>query len=146
MNSFLRKTLPLANIDVGLLLLRITVAGFMLSHGYPKLMTLISGEPVSFANFMGLGPELSLLLAVFAEFLCAVLIVFGLFTRLAAIPLVITMAVAAFHIHADDPFSTKEKALLFLIVFIFLLITGGGRYSIDYILYNKTEKRQRRYI
>lgn len=146
MNSFLRKTLPVANIDVGLLILRITVVGFMLTHGYPKLMRLISGETESFSSIMGMGPELSLLLAVFAEFLCAVLIFFGLFTRLAAIPLMITMAVAAFHVHADDPFATKEKALLFLLIFTFLLITGGGRYSIDNILYNKTEKRQRRYI
>ena len=146
MNRFIRKTLPLANVDFGILMLRVTVAGFMLTHGYPKLVTLFSGEPGSFASVMGMGPELSLLLAVLAEFLCSVFVFFGLFTRLAAIPLVITMAVAAFHVHADDPFATKEKALLFLAVFTFLLITGGGRYSIDSILYNKTEKRQRRYI
>lgn len=146
MNKFLRKTLPVANVDFGLLILRITVAGFMLTHGYPKLMTLISGEPGSFSSVMGMGPELSLLLAVFAEFLCSVFVFLGLFTRLAAIPLVITMAVAAFHVHADDPFATKEKALLFLLIFTFLLITGGGRFSIDGILYRKSEKKQRRYI
>jgi putative oxidoreductase len=146
MNSLLRKTLPVAHVHLGLLFLRLGAAGFMLTHGYPKLMRLFSGEPVSFISVMGMSPELSLLLAVFAEFFCSIFILLGLFTRLAAIPLIITMAVAAFVIHSDDPFSTKEKALLFLLIFIVLLLTGGGRFSIDGILQKKTKKKERRYI
>jgi putative oxidoreductase len=146
MNSLLRKTFPVANIHLGLLLLRLGVAGLMLTHGYPKLMRLFSGEPVSFSSVMGMGPELSLLLAVFAEFLCSIFILFGFFTRIAAIPLIITMAVAAFHIHSDDPFASKEKSLLFLLIFIFLLLTGGGKFSIDKIMLKKSKKKERRYI
>jgi putative oxidoreductase len=41
------------------------------------------------------------------------------------------MAVAAFIAHAADPFGTKEKPLLFLVIFIVLLLTGGGKYSLD---------------
>ncbi len=146
MNSLLRKTLPVGNIHPGLLIIRIGAASLMLTHGIPKLMQLFSGEPVSFSSVMGMTPELSLLLAVFAEFLCSVFIFLGLFTRLAAIPLIITMSVAAFHIHSDDPFAVKEKALLFLLIFIFLLITGGGNYSIDGILLRKSKKKERRYV
>ena len=41
------------------------------------------------------------------------------------------MLIAAFYIHADDPFARKEKALLFALIFIVLLISGGGKYSVD---------------
>lgn len=146
MNTLIRKTLPVANVHLGLLLLRTVAAGFMLVHGIPKLIQLFTGAPDSFSSVMGMNPALSLLLAVFAEFLCSLLIILGLFTRLATIPLIITMAVAAFHVHGADPFAAKEKALLFLLIFTFLLLTGGGIYSIDGFMYKKSQKRQRRYI
>ncbi len=146
MNTLLRKTLPVANVNLGLLLIRTVAAAFLLTHGYPKLIQLFSGDPESFSSVLGMNPALSLLLAVFAEFLCSALILLGLFTRLATIPLIITMAVAAFHVHSADPFAVKEKALLFLLIFTFLLFTGAGNYSIDSIMLKKSQKKQRRYI
>lgn len=146
MNDFLRKTLPVANVHVGLLLLRVVAAGFMLTHGYPKLMQFFSDEPIQFADFMGLGPVVSLALSTFAEFLCAIFIILGLFTRLAALILVLNMAVAAFYAHAGDPFSVKELALLFLLIFTCILIMGAGKYSIDEGIYKSSATRQRRYI
>lgn len=118
-------------LGIALLLLRVFAAVFMLTHGVPKLGRLFSGEEIKFMDFMGMGPAVSLALAVFAEFLCSVLILIGGATRLASIPLIVTMATAAFVAHADDPFGTKEKPLLFLVVFVFLLIAGAGKYSVD---------------
>ncbi len=118
-------------LALALLLLRVVAAIFLLTHGIPKLGRLFSGEEIKFMDFMGLGPAVSLSLAVFAEFLCSILVILGAFTRLALIPMIITMATAAFVAHADDPFSTKEKPLLFLLVFVFLLITGPGKYAVD---------------
>lgn len=118
-------------IGLALLLLRILSGAFILTHGFPKLMRLFSGNEIKFMNFLGLGPEVSLSLAVFAEFFCAILIILGAATRLATIPLMITMGTAAFVAHADDPFGTKEKPLLYLVVFAFLLISGAGKYSVD---------------
>jgi len=123
------------NHDITLLLLRITFGGLMIiNHGFPKLQRLFGGEPIEFMNFMGLGPEVSLGLAVFAEFLCAILIVIGLGTRFAAVPLIITMFVAAFVAHGDDPFSRQEKPLLFMVPYIALLISGGGKYALDALI------------
>ena len=85
-------------------------------------------------DFMGLGSTVSLSLAVFAEFVCAILIMLGAATRLAAIPLIVTMTTAGFVAHAADPFGTKEKPFLFLIIFISLLIMGGGKYSVDKLI------------
>jgi putative oxidoreductase len=58
----------------------------------------------------------------------------GLGTRLAAIPPMVAMTVAAFHAHASDPFGTKEKPLLFLLVYLMLLVFGSGKFSIDRLI------------
>jgi putative oxidoreductase len=118
--------------DLGVLFLRLSVGGLMLvRHGWPKLQKLLNDDPIKFADPFGTGPEIALFLAVFAELICAFLIMIGGFTRAATIPLIITMIVAAFMIHGDDPFQKKEFAILYLIPFIFLLITGAGRFSLD---------------
>ena len=118
--------------DLSLLLLRITFGGLMfLNHGLGKFNRLTGGEEIKFMDFMGLGPEISLGLVVLAEAVCAILIVLGLFTRLATIPLIITMLVAIFMVHWNDPFGDKEMALLYLIPFITLFFSGAGKYSID---------------
>lgn len=114
-----------------LLFLRVAAACLMLTHGFPKVQRLFSGEEIQFADPYGLGVTTSLALAAFAEFVCSILVILGLATRLAVIPIMITMATAVIFAHANDPFGVKEKPLLFLVVFTFILIIGPGRYSID---------------
>ena len=125
------------NIDIAILILRISLAILMLVHGMPKLMSLISGEPVQFPALIG-SPEVSLALAVFAEVFCSILLLLGLSTRLATVPLIITMLVAVFLIHAGDPFAKQEMGLHYLIGYIVLLITGSGKLSLDHILMTRS--------
>lgn len=120
-----------------ILLVRIMVAVFMLTHGWPKLNKFLAGGEIQFGDPIGIGAAPSLVLAVFAEFLCSIFIGLGLGTRLAAIPLIVTMAVAAFISHGADPFGRKELALMYLLVYIFLFVTGSGKFSIDYFLMRK---------
>jgi putative oxidoreductase len=47
------------------------------------------------------------------------------------------MSVAAFIAHGSDPFGRKELALLYLVVFVFLLFTGSGKFSVDYFISKK---------
>ena len=117
--------------SLALLLLRVGSGGLILTHGIPKLKRLFGGAEIKFADPFGLGPVISLGLATFAEVICAILVIIGFKTRLAVIPLIITMLVAAFYAHWDDPFGRKELPLLFCIVFVSLLLTGGGAYSLD---------------
>lgn len=133
--SLLRNSVK-AKFDksIGLLLLRLSSGGLMITHGYGKFMNVITGD-LSFADPIGLGPEISLILAAFSEFICAILIMFGLYTRLATVPLILTMLVAAFIQHGDDPLAQKEKALLFATGYLVLFFTGAGRYSVDHNLY-----------
>ncbi len=134
--------------SIGLLILRLGVGGYMLTHGFGKVQMVLAGQYDQMGNPIGLGPVLSLWLVAFAEFVCALLVVFGLATRLAAIPLVIAMAVAAFIVHGSDPWSmetaaakffagesefpvAREAAMLYLIPFLALAFTGAGKYSLD---------------
>jgi len=120
------------NIDIGLLILRLGLGFTMIyGHGWGKLMRFFSDDPIKFSDPFGLGPEISLALATFAELGCAALLAVGLFSRLATIPLIITMLVAVLYSHIDDPFSRMEKAILYLIPYVSLLLTGPGWYSLD---------------
>ncbi|MEQ8524338.1 DoxX family protein [Gracilimonas sp.] len=116
--------------DYAVLLLRIGAGLIIFTHGLPKLMKVFAGD-FSFGDPIGIGPELSLILAAFAEGICGLFITLGLWTRLSAIILSINMAVALFFAHAGDPFSAKEKSLLFLLMFVVILFMGGGKYSVD---------------
>lgn len=119
--------------DLGLLIGRLLAGGMMLTHGIPKISRFFTDGPIKFADPFGLGPEISLSLAVFAEVICASLIAIGYKTKIAALPLMITMLVAAFYAHWDDPFSKKELPLLYFGIFLVLFVTGGGKFSIDRI-------------
>ncbi|MEY2905010.1 MAG: hypothetical protein RJA52_1026, partial [Bacteroidota bacterium] len=90
-----------------------------------------SGELIEFPDPFGIDPVTSLALVIFAEVICAFLLTIGLFTRWAAIPLIITMLVAVFYAHIADPFSKMEKGILFLSFYVAILISGPGWYSID---------------
>jgi len=124
-------------INLGLLFLRVTSGIFMLTHGVGKLGKLIEGGTIKFADPIGIGPEASLVLAVFSEFFCSIFLIFGFATRISAIPLIITMLVAGFIAHAGDPFAVKEKAFLFFVIFVFIAIAGAGKYSVDNLIYKK---------
>ncbi len=117
--------------DIALLLLRVPFGAFMiLGHGYPKLQR-FSEMSTSFPDPLGIGSLPSFLLTLFAEVVCALAILFGFFTRWAAIPLAICMAVAAFIVHAADPFKGRELALVYLIGYVVIYLLGPGRFSVD---------------
>jgi putative oxidoreductase len=111
----------------------------MISHGFPKLQDLIDGVDKPFFDFIGLGPKITLSLTVFAEFVCSIFIILGLFTRIAAGILLFTMSVAAFVVHGADDFAKKEACLLYLSIYTIIATVGAGRFSVDGMI----EKRKR---
>jgi putative oxidoreductase len=123
-----------SNLDhAAKLLIRLGAGGMMLTHGIPKIGRLFGEGPVKFADPFGLGPEISLVLAIFAEVICAGLVMVGFKTRLATFPLMLTRLTAAFYAHWNDPFGKKELPLLFFLVFLAILIMGPGKYALDAI-------------
>ena len=130
----MKKTLfspHLISTDLASLLLRLFFGGFMLlNHGLPKLGKWAE-KMDTFPDPLGVGSPVSMGLTIFAELACAGLLVIGLFTRWATVPLMICMLVAALMIHAADPLSDKEHALLFFAGYAAIYLLGPGRYSID---------------
>ena len=118
------------SIDFGLLLMRTFFSLGMMTHGYGKFLKVIQGN-FEFGDPIGIGPTLSLILTVIAEFIAPILIILGWKTRTASLFPTITMIVAFFIVHDGDPFSRKEKAFVYLIAFLTLYFTGPGKYSLD---------------
>jgi len=119
---------PLASF--ALLVLRASLGLMMLSHGWPKVLSFFD-NPGSFPDPIHIGPALSHGLTAFAEFFCAILVVIGLGTRWAAVPLIFAMAVVSFVIHGKEPFSEREMSMLYLAGFTAIMILGAGSYSLD---------------
>lgn len=130
--------------DIALLLFRFVVGYLLISqHGFPKLQRLLSDEPVQFFSYLGMSPEVTMSLPMFAEFFCALLIIFGLFTRFAAIPLIINMAFIVFYVHGADSIGDRELPILFLISYVLIFFTGPGKYSIDHLLHQRFTSRKK---
>ena len=133
------KTLFSNEKHLAALLLRIGFGFFIvIGHGFMKLQGLIDGH-IQFPGVLGLSPAISLGLATFAEFVAGIAVLIGFKTRLASIPLIITMLVAILIAHAGDPlFSTngpaKEPAFMYLIGFIGTFLLGSGKYSVDSLI------------
>jgi putative oxidoreductase len=125
--------------DAGILFLRIAFGIMILLHGIGKLQDLMSGAN-DFPDPIGIGGTLSLALVTFAEFICAILLIIGLFTRLALVPLIITMLVVVFIHEAHLDLFDKEPPVLFLIAFVGLFFMGAGKYSIDEMINKKSGK------
>ena len=125
--------------DIILLVVRVFVGFAMLSHGFPKLQMLLAGGKIEFFDFMGLGPQISLILTVFAEFVCSILLILGLFTRVSLGCLIFTMIIAGFVVHVADPFEKREMALVYLSVYLLLMVIGAGKISVDHMI----ERRKR---
>ncbi len=119
--------------DLAALILRTGTSFLMLVYGYQKFKKLLEGD-FSFADPIGLGEPVSLVLTVFAEFFCSVFLLLGWFTRPALIFLIFTMLVVVLLVHAGDPFDQKEHGISFLIPYLSLFLTGPGKYSLDYRL------------
>ena len=128
--------------DLGLLWLRVTFGLTMAYlHGLPKLLN-FSERADTFRDPLGIGSAPSLFLAMGAEFFCSLLLVLGLFTRAAALPLLFTMFVIVFIVQAGNDMSgSREVAVLFGLCYLTLMLTGPGKYSLDHIWMKRREKK-----
>lgn len=127
------KDLP---VHVGLLLVRLSAGILMMPHGYNKLIHFAERKN-KFMNFLGLGSAISLALVIFAEFFCSLFLAAGFLTRLALVPLSITMAVAVFKAHHGEIFGDGETGFLYLTIYVMLFISGAGKYSLDNLVLKK---------
>ncbi len=120
--------------DVGLLIVRAAGAA-MAYHGWKKLN--LAFEPGDWAfvdSVRRLGfpqPALFAWAAAISEFVAALAVTLGIYTRVSAFLVAFTMFVAAFMQHGSDPFEKRELALVYFVLFLGLVFSGGGRLTID---------------
>lgn len=141
-HRFLKKGFN-TEVNIAILFLRVFVGFMMLTHAIDKIenfSVIADGFPTPF----GLNSWVALTLITISEFGCSILLVIGLFTRLAAIILAIGMITAAFFTFPEFIFRQSELAIIYLAIYIALFITGGGKFAIDkYIkLFDVIKKRR----
>ena len=119
--------------NIGFLFLRIFVGGtLLLAHGVPKLLDSKRFIEVLSSNGFPL-PNVMAYLSISAEAIFPVFIILGVFIRVSALIVAINMFVALFVFHLTikgDPFANLEKAFLYMIVFTFIAMAGGGDWTL----------------
>jgi putative oxidoreductase len=119
----------------GVALIRIMIGLVFVMHGGQKLFVFGIGGTAAFFGQAGIPmPMVSATVASLSEFLCGAALLVGLFTRLAIIPLIVTMLVAIFHVHLRNGFFLPtgfEYALTMLVALVALGLTGPGQLALD---------------
>lgn len=116
--------------NIGLLFLRVSGGLFLLwVHGLPKLLD-FTAQLQLIEDPFHLGAHLTLILAIFAEVLCPLLIIVGVLARLACLPILFVLLVALLVVHPQWSVAEGQFGWLLLILFTTVLIAGPGRLAI----------------
>jgi len=146
MNIFYRFLFPMKSnnsvISAIMLITRVVFGVLLMSHGIQK-WSHFNELSAMFPDPLGVGSSLSLMLAIFGELVCSMAFIVGFLYRLAMIPMIFTMLMAFFVIHANDPFAVKELAFIYLIVFVLMYIAGPGKISVDHWIGTMLHKVQK---
>lgn len=135
------------NLSLGILLVRVIIGVLMAFYGYQKLINFETMAASDFwakeVSFLGMTGKTPLALTIFAEFFCSLLLIIGLFTRLALIPLLICMGyiiacMAKFEvIYSGNNGIEVNNAFVYFIIYLGIYLTGPGNYSLDYKIANR---------
>jgi len=125
---------------------RITLGWLFMQTGWGKLTHL--PDIISYFRELGIPmPELQAPLASSAELVCGTLILVGLFTRLACVPLIIVMSVAIITARKVDYEGVSSLfgfiEYLYIVLFLWLGVVGAGPLSLDRLLAPRLESRKR---
>ena len=122
----------------GITILRVVVGIVFLAHGGQKLFVWGFSAVAGFFGQLGIpAPMLAAVIVTLVEFLGGLALVLGLYTRWAAIPLALNMAVAVFTVHLPNGFFLPdgyEFALTLLAANVALSLLGSGEASLDGLL------------
>lgn len=140
-SSLTNKSLSAKGEDVVILLFRIFAGLMMLPYGFGKIENFDTYKMDFFGDPIGIGMVPSLILSIFAQIICASALTFGFFSRLSAFILAFNMLIAV-KFHWNDDFATLSLPLLFFGIYCLLTFWGGGKYSVDSLLFNRKMKKK----
>lgn len=127
------------NKDITLFIVRLTLGLVMLPHGAQKVLGMFGGFGFDgtmnfFTTQLGI-PPIFAMFAIAAEFFGALGLIFGLFTRVAAFGIFVTMFVAAVLVHGPNGFFLTNNGYEFHILAMGLalplVLKGAGSFSLD---------------
>ena len=131
MKKFLSIRYTETAFNLALFFLRVCLGFLMcLDHGIPKIAN-FSIWITQFYDPFHIGSKWSLVLSIIVEILGSMLLVIGLFTRIAALFLVIEMFIASFIFHLGHPLAEYETGIVYLFGFLVILLVGPGKWSAD---------------
>lgn len=128
-------------VSLLILALRVFFGVLFFTHGLDKMIN-FSTLSETYPSVLGFGSYMTLMVSIFCEFACSLFLIAGLMERIVLLPMIASMAVAFFDIH-DGMFPEGELSLIYLILFVVLLLTGPGRYSVDYLIDTKFQKEKK---
>ncbi|WP_405204942.1 DoxX family protein [Aquimarina sp. LLG6339-5] len=122
--SFLSK-------DYTLLFFRVLVSISMINtHGMKKLLNF--EETIKhIPDPMGVGGEISAVLAIVANIVAPLFVILGLGTRLATIPILSVTLMGFFIVHGNDPWAVRDVPLMYSLAYLLIFFMGAGKYSLD---------------
>lgn len=128
-------------VSLLILALRVFFGVLFFTHGFDKMIN-FNTLSETYPSVLGFGSYMTLMVSIFCEFACSLFLIAGLMERIVLLPMIASMAVAFFDIH-DGMFPEGELSLIYLILFVVLLLTGPGRYSVDYLIDMKFQKEKK---
>lgn len=128
---------PANRFHLSLLVFRIAVATeLMLAHGLKKIgVGVADAERVP--NPLHLPENVNQLFATTANLFFPVLVILGLFTRLAVLPTLAVTLTGYFVVHWNDSLMGKDMPFMYSLAFLLLFSFGPGKYSIDNFINKK---------
>ena len=136
---FRNKPVSETGLSIAFLSFRIFAGGMMLPYGIAKIQNFREYSINFFDDPIGIGMIPSLVLTIFAQVVCSMALIGGFFSRAAAVILAFNMLIASKY-HWHDDFATLSLPLLFLGIYCLLSFLGGGKYSIDSLLFNSKKR------
>ena len=147
MKKFFTSTANPINKDFGLLLLRLLIGLLMALIGYEKLIHFSEMAASDFwaknVSFLGMKGSVPLALTVFAEFFCSLFLILGFLTRFSVLVLMFCMGYIFMVVFPSAPIVSGEHgmefntAFTYFIIYFVLVLTGPGKYSLDYKMFTK---------
>lgn len=124
-SSFLSK-------DYSIFFFRVLVSLTMINtHGMKKLLN-FEDTIQHIPDPMGIGGEISTVVAIIANIVAPLFVILGLGTRLATLPILSVTLMGFFIVHGNDPWAVRDVPLMYSLAYLLIFFMGAGKYSLDH--------------
>ncbi|MBL7744074.1 MAG: DoxX family protein [Chitinophagaceae bacterium] len=124
----------------GLTLARIITGFFMIWHGWEIFDSNIMNGYLQWDVFKQSSGKTMIYLGKAAELSAGIFLFIGLFTRIAAIILIGAMSYITFFVGHGKVWYDDQHPFLFVLLGLIFFVIGGGKWSIDYLLFKNKQR------